>query len=165
MTGTIHTYRTSLTWKGSTGEGYAAYDRTHSVVAPPAEATLTLSSDPAFSGDPSLLSPEQLLVLSASSCQLLSFIAVAARSRIDVVAYRDSAEAVMPEDDSPTRITRIDLRPIVTIRSGDAGAPSDDRLLHLCEVAHEECYVANSLRTEVVVIPTFERQNTPSEDV
>jgi len=164
MAGTIHTYRTSLTWKGSTGEGYAAYDRTHSVVAPPAEATLTLSSDPAFSGDPSLLSPEQLLVLSASSCQLLSFIAVAARARIDVVAYRDSAEAVMPEDDSPTRITRIDLRPVVTIRPGGDGGPSDDRLLHLCEVAHRECYVANSLRTEVVVRPTFERQNSPSVD-
>lgn len=164
MTGTIHTYRASLTWKGSTGEGYAAYDRTHSVVAPPAEATLTLSSDPAFAGDPSLLSPEQLLVLSASSCQLLSFIAVAARARIDVVAYSDSAEAVMPEDDPPTRITRIELRPVITIRP-DNGDPSDDRLLHLSEVAHRECYVANSLRTEVVVIPTFDRQNTPSEDV
>ncbi|MDQ6695899.1 MAG: OsmC family protein [Actinomycetota bacterium] len=157
MTGTTHTYRTTLAWEGSTGEGYDAYDRTHTVAAAPAQAALTLSADPAFKGDPSLLSPEQLLVLSASSCQLLSFIAVAARARIDVVAYRDSAEAVMPEDDLPVRITRIELRPAITIRThGDAG-PTDDRLSHLCEVAHQECYVANSLRTEVIVTPTFTR--------
>ncbi len=165
MAGTIHTYRTSLTWEGATGDGYDVYDRTHTVVAPPAEATLTLSSDPAFSGDPARLSPEQLLVLSASSCQLLSFLAVAARARIDVVAYRDSAEAVMPENDPPTRITRIELRPVITIRPGGNGGPTDERLQHLCEVAHRECYVANSLRTDVTVTPTFHRENLPSVEV
>ena len=46
---------------------------------------------------------------------------------------------------------RIDLRPRITVR-GDA---DHQRLLHLCEVAHSECFIANSLTTEVVVHPTF----------
>jgi len=50
-----------------------------------------------------------LVVLAASSCQLLSFLAVAARARIDVVDYQDDAEGEMPEAVTPMRITRIVL--------------------------------------------------------
>src|SRR5262249_46125502 len=89
-------YTASCAWYGSTAPGYAAYDRRHRASAPPAPETLELSSDPAFRGDPSLLNPEQLLVMAAASCQLLSFLAVAARARIDVVAHRSQAEAELP---------------------------------------------------------------------
>jgi len=154
-----HPYRTSLRWTGSTRAGYRAYERTHEVRADRADAVLALSSDPAFRGDPDLLNPEQLLVAAASSCQLLSFLAVAAKARLDVVAYEDEATAVMPEDDPPMRLTQIVIRPTITVVSTDGGGdPTDERLAHLCEVAHRECFIANSLRTEVVVEPTFLRR-------
>lgn len=141
----VHRYRTHLAWSGSTAAGYEAYDRTHEASAPPAGAALTLAADPAFRGDPDLLNPEQLVVLAASSCQLLSFLAVAARARLDVRAYEDDAEAEMPEDDTPVRLTTIILRPRVVLGPG----PSVERVRHLLEVAHRECFIANSLRTEV----------------
>jgi organic hydroperoxide reductase OsmC/OhrA len=119
------------------------------VNAAPADDTLRLSSDPAFRGDPAFLNPEQLLVIAAASCQLLSFLAVAARARIDVVDYQDDAVGEMPEDDPPLRITRVTLRPRITIR----GDVDDARIRHLVEVAHRECFIANSLKTEVVVEP------------
>ena len=146
---TTHRYTTTCSWKGSTGVGYEAYDRNHRVTAPPASAELELASDPAFRGDPARLNPEQLLVAAASSCQLLSFLAVAARARIDVLAYEDEADGVMPEDDRPMRITRITLRPRIDVAAG----PSDERVAHLVEVAHRECFIANSLRTEIAVEP------------
>ena len=118
---------------------------------------LALSADPAFKGDPAKLNPEQLLVLAASSCQLLSFLAVAARARIDVVAYEDDAEGEMPEDDRPLRITRITLRPIITI-AGDA--PDDERLRQLTDTAHRHCFIANSLASEIRIEPTFHRAVT-----
>jgi organic hydroperoxide reductase OsmC/OhrA len=149
----VHRYTTRCTWEGSTAGGYEAYDRTHLLSAPPAQAELTAASDPAFRGDPALVNPEQLVVMAAASCQLLSFLAVAARARVDVVAYDDHGEGVMPEDDRPLRLTRIVLRPRVTVR----GDVSKERLAHLTEVAHRECFVASSLRTEIVVEPTFER--------
>src|SRR4051812_18525161 len=110
-----HSYRTDLTWEGSTAVGYDHYGRAHELAAPPADTALQLSADAAFGGDPSRLNPEQLLVAASASCQLLSFLAVAARARIDVVAYRDTAEAVMPEDQRPMRITRITLHPVITL--------------------------------------------------
>jgi organic hydroperoxide reductase OsmC/OhrA len=65
---TIHLYRSELSWRGSTGAGYEAYDRAHEGYAPPAAAPLALSADPLFRGDPNRLNPEQLVVLAAASC-------------------------------------------------------------------------------------------------
>jgi organic hydroperoxide reductase OsmC/OhrA len=148
---TVHRYQVTAAWRGSTGVGYDAYDRGHEVRAARSGVELDLSGDAAFGGDPSRLNPEVLLVAAASSCQLLSFLAVAARARVDVVDYRDDAEGEMPEADRPVRITRIVLRPRITVR-GDVDAP---RLAHLVEVAHRECFIANSLRTDIVVEPEF----------
>jgi organic hydroperoxide reductase OsmC/OhrA len=149
-----HRFTARCTWEGSTADGYERYDRAHRATAPPAEALLTLASAPEFRGDARLLNPEQLLVLAASSCQLLSFLAVAARARIEVVRYEDDAEGVMPTAEQPMWITRIVLRPQITVR----GDVDDERLSHLCDVAHHECFIANSLRTEIVVEPTFLRR-------
>jgi organic hydroperoxide reductase OsmC/OhrA len=110
---------------------------------------MTLSSDPAFRGDPTLLNPEQLVVLAASSCQLLSFLAVAARARLDVREYEDEAEAEMDEGDPPARITRITLRPRIVLAPG----PTRERVEHLVDVAHRECFIANSLRSEMTIEP------------
>ena len=141
----------TCSWTGATGVGYDAYDRTHAASTDPPTVSLSLSSDPAFRGDPARLNPEQLLVLAASSCQLLSVLAVAARARIDVVAYEDDAEGVMPEDEQPMRLTRIHLRPHITV-SGKVG---EERVRHLVKVAHRECFIANSLSAEIVITPTI----------
>ena len=143
----VHTYRSRLSWEGSTGAGYEHYERGHRIAMPPAEEELALSSDPAFRGDPAFANPEVLLVAAASSCQLLSFLAIAARSGIDVLSYDDEAEGVMPEDDPPMRITRIVLRPRIVVAEG-ARLERVERIVHK---AHEECYIANSLKTEVEV--------------
>ena len=115
MVTSIHTYRAQLSWTGSTGVGYDAYDRTHRVHLPPVDHELVVTSDPAFRGDAHHLNPEQLLLASATSCQMLSFLAIAARSRIDVVSYEDDAEAIMPEDQRPVRITKITMRPRIVV--------------------------------------------------
>lgn len=145
---TVHRYTVATTWSGTTGVGYDSYERGHEASSP-AGARLELSSDPAFRGDSTRWNPEQLLVLAASSCQLLAFLAVAARARIDVVDYRDEAVGHMPEDDPPVRLTRIELRPRITL----GASISAERVRHLVEVAHRECYIANSLRTVVEVVP------------
>ncbi|QEW01927.1 OsmC family protein [Microbacterium lushaniae] len=146
---TDHHYATTLMWTGDTGSGYAGYGRAHDVEF--AGDILTLSADAAFRGDASLPNPEQLLLAAASSCQLLSFLAVAARAGVAVLAYRDDATAVMPAVPAPMRITRIHLAPHIQVRDADAAAVC--RLVH---DAHEGCFVANSLTADVVVAPVVE---------
>ena len=149
MTDHVHHYRAQCRWEGSTGGGYLEYVRAHRAKSPPAEVALTLSADPVFHGDEKLLNPEQLVVLAAASCQLLSFLASAARSNVDVRAYEDDAEGVMPEDDKPARITSIVLRPRIVVAPG-----TDEALvLRLVDKAHHNCYVANSLASEIRIEP------------
>lgn len=154
----VHRYRTSLAWTGSTGEGYEHYSRTHAASAPPAATDLTLTADPAFKGDPHLLNPEQLLVLAASSCQLLSFLAIAAKARLDVVSYTDDADAEMPGDQRPVHLTRITLRPHIVLATASAQPPAggEARVRRLIDLAHGECYIASSLRTQIDVDATLE---------
>lgn len=155
MTDQVHHYATELSWSGSTGVGYDAYDRRHLVTAAPAAQQLELASDPAFLGDPHLLNPEQLLLAAASSCQLLSFLAVAARARLDVVGYSDSARAEMDEADRPTRITSISLHPVITLTDTDRPRPTEQRLAKLADIAHHECFIANTLNAAIVLTPEF----------
>jgi organic hydroperoxide reductase OsmC/OhrA len=146
-----HRFESKLRWRGSTAVGYESYGRAHRGVLPLAGVPLMLSSDAAFLGDPSLANPEQLLVASASSCQLLESLALAARSRIEVLAYRDQADGVMPEASSPMRITQITLRP------ADRRAPGTDldRIRRLVDRAHDGCFVANTLNAAFVIEPTI----------
>jgi organic hydroperoxide reductase OsmC/OhrA len=105
-------------------------------------------------GDPGILNPEQLLLMAASSCQMLWFLHVAAKARVDVVAYEDDALAVMPEDEEPVRITEITLRPRIAV----TGDPSEERIRKLVETAHGHCFIANSLNSAMTIEPTVERR-------
>ena len=148
-----HRYETRLNWSGSTGLGWDSYDRLHSATAPPAEQEIHLTTGESH-GDPSVLNPEQLLVMSASSCQMLSFLHLAAKARIDVVEYVDEATGVMPENDLPLRITEITLRPRITV----AGDASEERVHKLVHTAHEHCFIANSLNSAVSIETSVERR-------
>ena len=143
-----HRYRTSLSWSGSTGSGYRDYSRQHDVAV--ADETLQVSSDPAYLGDGALPNPENLVLAAASSCQLLAFLALAARDGLDVRGYTDDAEALMPATRDRMRITGIVLRPQITLGPGADRA----RVAELVHAAHEECYIANTLNARIVIEPT-----------
>lgn len=145
-----HTYTSHLLWTGSTGEGYRTYPRRHRVGAPPASAQVELSADPHFRGDADLLNPEQLLVMAASSCQLLSFLAVAARACVDVRDYEDEATGTMSEGDGPMSIETIALAPVIRVAAGT----HHDLVHRLVREGHDGCYIANSLRSRVTVDAT-----------
>jgi organic hydroperoxide reductase OsmC/OhrA len=144
-------YETRLRWSGSTGLGWDHYDRTHTGSAPGAAQEVGLTTGES-KGDPSLLNPELLLLMASSSCQMLWFLHLAAKARIDVVEYQDDAIALMPTDIEPVRITEIELRPLIAV----AGEASEERIRKLVNTAHEHCFVANSLTAELTINPTVE---------
>ena len=123
------------------------------MTAPPAEQEVRVTTGES-KGDPGILNPEQLLLMAASSCQMLWFLHLAAKARLEVVSYEDDAEALMPEDEEPVRITEVTLRPRIAV-SGDA---SEDRVRSLVETAHGYCFIANSLSCAMSIEPTVERR-------
>ncbi|KQS57336.1 peroxiredoxin [Brevundimonas sp. Leaf363] len=107
------------------------------------------SSVPVPMSDPAAVDPEEALVAAASSCHMLFFLAFAAKAGFVVDRYRDAALGIMgPDDRGRTAITRITLRPRIDW-SGDA--PSAEALADLHHRSHAHCYIANSLRGEIVV--------------
>jgi organic hydroperoxide reductase OsmC/OhrA len=142
----VHTAR--LEWDGSTGAGYRFYSRAHTAAA--ADDTVRLSADPHFRGDAALLNPEQLVVMAAGSCQLLSFLSLAARRHVDVVGYTDEAVGHLSEDLRRARIELIELAPVIEVAPGT----DEKQVLALVEQAHHECYIANSLNSTITINPT-----------
>ena len=93
--------------------------------------------------------PEEMLVAAISTCHMLTFLHVARLKGFVVVHYRDAAEGLMaPNAQGRQAITRVTLKPEITY-SGTGPSPAErDRLHH---EAHEQCFIANSVTTEVVV--------------
>jgi len=144
----MQTYNARVRWEGSTGLGWEHYGRAHIAVAPPAEQEVRLTTGES-KGDPSVLNPEQLVVMAASSCQMLWFLHLAAKARIDVVSYEDEATASMPED---AGLSEIVLRPRIVL----GAEASEERVRKLIGTAHEHCNIANSLRTPISIKPRVE---------
>jgi organic hydroperoxide reductase OsmC/OhrA len=93
--------------------------------------------------------PEEAFVASLSSCHMLFFVDFARRAGIVVDSYVDEADGVLEKRaDGKMAVTRVTLRPRVTW----GGTPPDEAAIaDLHHRAHEACFIANSVTTEVVV--------------
>jgi organic hydroperoxide reductase OsmC/OhrA len=116
-------------------------------------ALIPASSSPAVvpvpMSDPEGVDPEEALVASAASCHMLWFLDLARRAGFIVESYRDAAIGKVGQDErGKVALTRITLRPAIVF---DGRQPSRDELDELHHEAHERCFIANSLRTEIVV--------------
>jgi organic hydroperoxide reductase OsmC/OhrA len=94
--------------------------------------------------------PEEALVASAASCHMLWFLSIAAGRGFIVESYTDKACGIMEKNsEGKIAITRITLRPKIEFSMDRAPSPEELQSLH--HSAHDECYIANSLKSEVVV--------------
>lgn len=98
--------------------------------------------------DPAGVDPEEMLVAAAAACHMLSFLDLARRAGLVIASYRDTARGVMRKLDGRIAIARIVLRPRIAF---DGEAPDEATLARLHHEAHEQCFIANSLKTEVIV--------------
>ena len=102
--------------------------------------------------DASAVDPEEAFVASLASCHMLWFLAIAAKRRFIVDHYADAAVGVMARNAAGRMaMTRVTLRPHVAF-SGER-QPTAEELDALHHKAHEECYIANSVTSEVRVEP------------
>ena len=99
--------------------------------------------------DPAAVDPEEALIASAAACHMLWFLHLARDAGLEVAGYRDDAVGTMGKDaDGRIAITRIALRPEIDFVGREPSSVELDRLHH---EAHSRCFIANSLRSEIVV--------------
>jgi organic hydroperoxide reductase OsmC/OhrA len=120
--------------------------------------SLPMSSAPGYRGDPSRANPEQLFVASLSACQALTYLFLAAKNGVAVVGYTDDAEGRLGVVDGKIRMSRVMLRPRITLEAG----ANETRARELVAKAHENCFVANSVSAPVEIAPTFAFADAPA---
>jgi organic hydroperoxide reductase OsmC/OhrA len=148
-------HRATIQWRASGGAFTAnRYSRAHSLsfdggAEVPASASPQVVPEPM--SDPRGVDPEEMLVASAASCHMLWFLDLARQAGLDVASYEDEAVGSLGRDaERRLAITRIVLRPRVEFGRDAPDASTLERLHH---EAHERCFIANSLKTEIKVEP------------
>ncbi|MFO1282659.1 MAG: OsmC family protein [Burkholderiales bacterium] len=109
--------------------------------------------------DPSAVDPEEAFVASISSCHLLWFLSIAASRGFRVDRYEDRATGTMARDArGRLAIVRVVLAP--DARFSGPRAPTRAEIQDMHERAHDECFIANSVRSEVVCEPVWPPRST-----
>ncbi|MEZ9351361.1 OsmC family protein [Vibrio splendidus] len=94
--------------------------------------------------------PEEAFIAALSSCHMLTFLGIAAKQKYVIDSYVDDAIGVLEEDESGrSSVTKVTLRPDIVF-SG-IKIPTAKQLDKLHHLAHKNCFIANSVKTEIVV--------------
>lgn len=100
--------------------------------------------------NPACVDPEEAFVAAVASCHMLTFLGLAFREGVVVEAYEDEAVGTMSKNERGAWwVSSVALDP--KIRYGEGRTPDAERERRLHEAAHRECFIANSVRTEVTV--------------
>jgi organic hydroperoxide reductase OsmC/OhrA len=146
-----HDYSLRTVWTGaSRGALTAGNDYSRDLeVRIAGKPVMLASTAPAYGGDDGKHNPEDLLLSALSTCHLLSYLALAARGGLPVVAYEDEASCVVDMKDGRVRITEATLRPTVTLAAGG----DVEKATRLHAQAHQICFIANSVSFPVAIEP------------
>lgn len=155
----MHRYSAVTHWQRLAGEAFTdqRYHRRHDwrfdggAVVPGSSSVLSV---PLPHSDPAAVDPEEAFIAALSSCHLLWFLSLAAQAGFVVDAYRDDAVGLMAKNaQGRVAITQVTLRPAVRF-AGRQPTPAEHEALH--HQAHERCYIANSVSSDVRCEPSIE---------
>jgi organic hydroperoxide reductase OsmC/OhrA len=148
-------YTATINWKRSSNESFTdgRYSRVHQWSFD-GGMQLHASSSPGIvpqpMSDPALMDPEEAFVASLSSCHMLLFLSLCAKQKYIVARYEDHAEGILGEaENGKKQMLSVTLQPVVQFE-GDR-LPSEDILHRLHEQAHENCFIANSVKTKIEI--------------
>lgn len=137
----------TISWKKGTPDyTYETYDRSHKMKFE-GGIEINASAGKEFLGNAKHANPEELLAGALASCHMLTFLAIAAKSRLVVESYEDHAVAVLDKNaEGKMAVTKIRLSPKVTF-GGERPAPEKIKDLH--DKAHKNCFIGNSIKCDV----------------
>ncbi len=153
----MHTYEATVSWsRGDQAFVDNRYSRSHDwrfdggALVPASSSPYVVQVPMSIAAN---VDPEEALVAATSSCHMLFFLSFAAKRGFIVDSYVDRAFGVMEKNgEGKIAMTRITLRPQIDFSGERRPTPAELNELH--HDSHEQCFIANSLKSEVVVEPT-----------
>jgi organic hydroperoxide reductase OsmC/OhrA len=140
--------RCTIDWTGDNRE-YETFSRVMNVGFP---AGVQIRAGGAHKiQDPLQTNPEELFAAAVGACMMMTILAVFSKAQIPVVSYEDQPEALLEFADRRFRVTRVTLRPRIVLKA----SADEARLKSLIEKSHANCIITLSVKSEVVVEPTF----------
>ncbi|MBI3396412.1 MAG: OsmC family protein [Spirochaetia bacterium] len=150
----MDTFRSQVVWKRSGGETVRDFSRDHRVIVA-GKLDVHASSAPAYRGNPEYVNPEELFLCSLASCQMLTYLYLAYQNNMRILSYRDDAEAFLGKDSAGHQtIAVVKLTPMVTFEGADS-QQTRATAIRLVREAHDQCFVANSVKTDIQIEPRF----------
>jgi organic hydroperoxide reductase OsmC/OhrA len=120
-------------------------------LAAPGKPNIVVGSPPEFGGNPADWAPEELLVASLNTCMMLTFLTLAQAQGLSPVGYETDAEGVLENVEGKYRITKVTVRPRVTLKNVAELEP----LRKVMEAVEGRCFIANSINAVVTLTPEF----------
>lgn len=136
------TYSVGTTWE--TGR--------EGVLRSPSKPDVRVASPPEFKGVPGTWTPEDLFVAAVETCQMTTFLALAARADLPLVSYASKATGSLEFTDGGYRFTRVTIKPTIVVGEGS----SHDDIEALVHHAHQACLVGRSVRCDIEVVPDIQ---------
>ena len=147
-------HKATISWKRTSPDFLKGkYSREHNWTF---DGGLTIPASPSPSvvpapySNPAHVDPEEAFVASISSCHMLTFLFIASRQGFQVDSYEDEAIGVMTKNEKGAAwVSSVTLNPKIVYSGEKLPTPTDEEHLH--HLAHEQCLIANSIKTEVTV--------------
>lgn len=139
----------NVQWHKAGDFSHEGFERRHRIAFQP-----DVSIDAGGAGNTFGADPEQMLAAAMASCHMQTFLALAAKKRLTVESYEDSASAELEQrEDGKFWVCRLVLTP-KAVFSG-AKIPDEEAIRAMHDKAHQHCFIANSVTSDVVVNPRF----------
>lgn len=120
-------------------------------------STIEIGNPPVFKGTPDVWSPEDLLIGGLNACLMLTFLHQMQRRKLEVLAYESSAQGTLEHLDEKYRVTKIVVRPRVSLKSADDIAAAREAIRE----TEGLCMISNSILATVRLDPEFDTPSTP----
>ncbi len=150
-------YTVKILWNKNPGEKFidGKYSRRHRWVFDGGMVILASSSPhvvPLPMSDGTAVDPEESFLAALSSCHMLFFLSIAAAQKFIVEKYEDNAEGFIEKiENGEMAMTTVNLKPKIIFAGGTI--PSEEQIANMHKTAHKKCYIANSVKSEIHIIP------------
>lgn len=151
MSGKEHVFSAQITWQPMGQKfTYKEYSRQY-LVKSEGKADFVATAAPAYFGSKYHYNPEDMLVVALSACHMLTYLAFAANSKIEILSYEDAASGTLAQEGPVMKFKEVILRPKIAVTQNSDLKKAGE--LH--DKAHHECFIANSVNFPVRIEPEF----------